>query len=181
MQFRNSTERYGSVAIFIHWLVAAAVIGLFALGYWMVDLSYYDDWYRRGPDIHRSVGILLLAVMVIRVIWRFTNPPPLPLSDHQRLEVLAAHAAHGLLYALLFVAMVSGYLISTADGSSISVFGWFEVPSVTGQVKGMEDVAGSIHYWSTWAIVILAGLHALAALKHHFVDRDRTLLRMLGK
>lgn len=95
--------------------------------------------------------------------------------------MLAAHAAHGLLYALLFVAMVSGYLISTADGSSISVFGWFEVPSVTGQVKGMEDVAGSIHYWSTWAIVVLAGLHALAALKHHFVDRDRTLLRMLGK
>lgn len=83
MQFRNSSERYGSVAIFIHWLVAAAAIGLFALGYWMVDLSYYDDWYRRGPDIHRSVGILLLAVMVIRVIWRFTNPPPLPLSDHQ--------------------------------------------------------------------------------------------------
>ncbi|MFO7530803.1 MAG: cytochrome b [Marinobacter sp.] len=181
MQFRNSSERYGSVAIFIHWLVAGAVVGLFALGYWMVDLSYYDDWYRRGPDIHRSVGILLLAVMVIRVIWRFTNPPPSPLSDHQRLEVLAARATHGLLYVLLFFAMVSGYLISTADGSSISVFGWFDVPSVTGQVKGMEDIAGSIHYWSTWAVVVLAGLHALAALKHHFVDRDRTLLRMLCK
>lgn len=181
MQFRNSSDRYGSIAIFIHWLVAFAVIGLFALGYWMVDLSYYDDWYRRGPDIHRSVGLLLLAVMVIRVLWRITNPAPSPLPNHRRLEVLAAHAAHGLLYLLLFVAMVSGYLISTADGSSISVFGWFEVPSVTGQVKGMEDTAGTIHYWSTWAIVVLAGIHALAALKHHVVDRDRTLLRMLGK
>lgn len=181
MQFRNTIDRYGAIAIFIHWLVAVAVIGLFALGYWMVDLTYYDDWYRRAPDIHRSVGILLLAVMVLRVIWRFINPPPAPLSEHTRLEVLSAHAAHAVLYLLLFVAMVSGYLITTADGSSISVFGWFEVPSVTGQVKGMEDIAGSIHYWSTWAIVVLAGLHALAALKHHVVDRDRTLLRMLGK
>ena len=181
MQFRNSIDRYGAVAILIHWLVAVAVIGLFALGYWMVDLTYYDDWYRRAPDIHRSVGILLLAVMVVRVIWRFINPPPAPLSEHTRLEVFSAHAAHAVLYVLLFVAMVSGYLITTADGSSISVFGWFDVPSVTGQVKGMEDIAGTIHYWSTWAIVVLAGIHALAALKHHFVDRDRTLLRMLGK
>ena len=181
MQFRNSIDRYGAIAILIHWLVAVAVIGLFALGYWMVDLTYYDDWYRRAPDIHRSVGILLLAVMVLRVIWRFINPPPAPLSEHTRLEVLSAHAAHAVLYLLLFVAMVSGYLITTADGSSISVFGWFAVPSVTGQVKGMEDIAGTIHYWSTWAIVVLAGLHALAALKHHVVDRDRTLLRMLGK
>jgi len=181
MQLRNSTDRYGFVAILIHWLVALAVIGLFALGYWMVDLSYYDDWYRRAPDIHRSVGLLLLAAMVIRAGWRLMNPSPSPLSNHRRWEVIAAHGAHLLLYLLLFVAMVSGYLISTADGSSISVFGWFEVPSITGQVKGMEDTAGVIHYWSTWAIVVLSGIHALGALKHHFIDRDRTLLRMLGK
>jgi len=76
---------------------------------------------------------------------------------------------------------VSGYLISTADGSSISVFDWFEVPSVTGQIKGMEDTAGTVHYWSTWAIVGLAAVHAAGALKHHLLDRDRTLRRMLGK
>jgi cytochrome b561 len=95
--------------------------------------------------------------------------------------VIAAHGAHGLLYLLLFVAMISGYLITTADGSSISVFGWFEVPSVTGRIRGMEDTAGAVHYWSTWALVVLAGLHALAALKHHFIDRDATLKRMLGR
>lgn len=178
---RNTDSRYGVVAIGLHWLVAIAVIGLFALGYWMVDLSYYDDWYRRAPDIHRSVGVLLLLVMVVRLVWRVMNPSPRPLPNHQRWEVLAAHLAHSLLYVLLFVAMISGYLISTADGSSISVFGWFDVPSVTGQVKGMEDIAGAVHYWSTWAIVVLAGVHALGALKHHLIDRDRTLLRMLGK
>lgn len=181
MQIRNTSASYGLVAIFIHWLVALVVFGLFGLGYWMVDLTYYDDWYRRAPDIHRSIGILLLMVMVFRVVWRVANVSPEPLSGHTRWEVRSAHMAHFLLYVLIFVAMVSGYLISTADGSSISVFDWFEVPSVTGQIKGMEDTAGTVHYWSTWAIVGLAAVHAAGALKHHLLDRDRTLRRMLGR
>ena len=181
MALRNSRQGYGWLAIVLHWLVAAAVIGLFALGFWMVELSYYDDWYRKAPDIHRSVGLLLFAVVLFRLFWRAVNPSPQPLPDHRRWEVVSAHIAHLLLYGLMLAAMVSGYLISTADGSSISVFGWFEVPSVTGRIKGMEDVAGSIHYWSTWALIVLAGVHALAALKHHVIDRDHTLRRMLGK
>lgn len=181
MQIRNTSANYGLITIITHWLVALTVFGLFGLGFWMVDLSYYDDWYRRGPDIHRSIGILLFLVMLFRVVWRAMNASPDPLPGHKRWEVRSAHAAHLLLYVLIFVAMVSGYLISTADGSSISVFDWFEVPSVTGQVKGMEDTAGTVHYWSTWAIVGLAAIHAAGAFKHHLLDRDRTLRRMLGK
>ncbi|MGP9832918.1 cytochrome b [Marinobacter sp. NSM] len=180
MKLRNTNTAYGLIAVSLHWLVALAVIGLFGLGWWMVELSYYDPWYRQGPHIHRSIGILLFIVVVARLLWRVVTPPPRPLPEHQRWEVIAAHGAHGLLYLLLFVAMISGYLITTADGSSISVFGWFEVPSVTGRIRGMEDTAGAVHYWSTWALVGLAGLHALAALKHHFIDRDATLRRMLG-
>ncbi|WP_297791669.1 cytochrome b [uncultured Marinobacter sp.] len=180
MQVRNSSSNFGAVSIVVHWLVAFTVFGLFGLGYYMVGLSYYDDWYRLAPDIHRSLGILLFLVVLFRVVWRFANPAPEPLPSHTRWEVTSAHFVHVLLYILLFVAMVSGYLISTADGSSISVFNWFEVPSVTGQVKGMEDIAGDIHYWATWAIVIVASLHALAAVKHHILDKDNTLRRMLG-
>lgn len=181
MQFRNTSARYGVVTISIHWLVALAVFGLFGLGYWMVGLSYYDDWYRRAPEIHRSVGILLLMLMLLRVVWRALNVSPKPLAGHKRWEVRSAHLVHLMLYVLIFVAMVSGYLISTADGSSISVFDWFEVPSVTGQIKGMEDIAGMVHYWSTWAVVGLAFVHAMGAVKHHLFDRDRTLRRMLGR
>lgn len=180
MRVRNSSSQFGMVSIVVHWLVAVVVFGLFGLGFWMVDLSYYDEWYRTGPDIHRSIGILLLLVMVFRLVWRLLNPVPRPLDSHGRFEVLAAKGAHLLLYLLIFVAMVSGYLISTADGSSISVFNWFDVPSVTGQIKGMEDTAGLVHYWTTWALVVLAGLHGLAAVKHHLFDRDDTLRRMLG-
>lgn len=180
LQMRNAENRYGAVAITFHWIAAVVIVGLFALGFWMVDLSYYNQWYKRAPDIHRSVGILLFLGMVFRVVWRFANPRPAPLSTHSRFEVIAAHAAHRLLYLLVFTAMISGYLITTADGSSIDVFGWFEVPSVLGRVKGMEDMAGLVHYWVTWSIVGLASLHAIAALKHHFFDKDDTLRRMLG-
>lgn len=180
MPLRNTPERFGSLHILLHWLVAVTIFGLFALGYYMVDLGYYDPWYRSAPHIHKSVGLLLLLVMVVRLAWRLLNTNPLPLPSHQRWEVVLAHATHHLLYLLIFVALVSGYLISTADGSAIKIFDWFEVPSVTGQIKGMEEVAGTIHYWITWSLVVLAVLHGLAAIKHHVIDRDETLRRMFG-
>lgn len=179
-QIGNSARRYGVVSITVHWVVALVIVGLFALGYWMVGLDYYDEWYRKAPDIHRSLGILLMITMILRLFWRLANTAPAPLETHSRFEILAAHGAHWLLYLLIFTAMISGYLITTADGSSINVFGWFEVPSVTGRIKGMEDTAGVVHYWATWAVVGLASVHALAALKHHFLDKDDTLRRMLG-
>ena len=181
MSLKNSEHHYGWLAVVLHWLVAAVVVGLFALGFWMVDLSYYDEWYRKGPDLHRSIGLILFAVVVFRLLWRLINTRTRPLASHQRCEVVSAPRTHSLLYVLMFVAMGSGYLITTADGSSISVFGLFDVPSLTGRVKGMEDTAGAVHYWSTWALVGLAGLHALGALKHHFIDRDETLRRMSGR
>ena len=181
MSLKNSEHHYGWLAVVLHWLVAAVVVGLFALGFWMVDLSYYDEWYRKGPDLHRSIGLILFAVVAFRLLWRLVNTSPRHLASHKRWEVISAHVAHSLLYVLMFVAMVSGYLITTADGSSISVFGLFDVPSLTGRVRGMEDTAGVVHYWSTWALVGLAGIHALGALKHHFIDRDETLRRMSGR
>jgi len=181
MQIRNTRSRYGLVAVSLHWLVAVVVAGMFALGFWMVDLTYYHAWYKQAPDIHRSIGVLLFMVMVLRISWRLCNSRPEALPGHRPWEVLSAHVVHGLLYILLFVAMISGYLITTADGSAISVFRWFDLPSVTGRIKGLEDTAGLVHYWATWAIVGLVAIHAAGALKHHLIDRDETLRRMLGR
>lgn len=179
MQFRNSSRRFGLVSASLHWLVAVAVFGLFGLGYYMVGLSYYDDWYRLAPHIHRSIGVLLFAVVALRLLWRMLDVAPAPLNTHSRAEVVSARLVHWTLYLLMLTAMVSGYLISTADGSDIRVFDWFRVPSVTGRISGMEDTAGDVHYWVTWALVVLAVLHGLAAIKHHLIDRDDTLRRML--
>lgn len=179
MQVRNSTRRYGLISMTLHWLVALTVFGLFGLGWYMVDLSYQHPWYRSAPDLHRSIGILLFLAMVLRLGWRMLDRHPAPLPSHRPGEVLMARLVHWLLYLLLFTAMISGYLISTADGSSIQVFNWFEVPSLTGRMRSLEDPAGWVHYWVTWALVVLGAGHGLVAIKHHLIDRDDTLRRML--
>jgi cytochrome b561 len=178
---RNTQESYGLVAVILHWLVALTVFGMFALGLWMVELTYYDPLYRTAPWVHKSIGVLLFATVLLRVLWRQVNPRPRPLDGHSRAERLAAGAAHLLLYLLLFAVMISGYLISTADGKPIDVFGWFSVPATLTGIDNQEDIAGEIHLVLAIILVSLAGVHALAALKHHFIDRDRTLLRILGR
>jgi cytochrome b561 len=181
MQLRNSPTRYGLVSVLLHWLVALTVFGLFALGFWMVGLDYYSPWYRRAPDLHKSIGLLLFAVMLLRLFWRFFSPAPAALASHGRWTRLASKLGHGLLYLGLFAVMISGYLISTADGRPISVFGWFEVPATLTSIPDQADLAGLLHEYLAWGLVLLALVHALAALKHHFIDRDSTLTRMLGR
>lgn len=179
MQLKNTREGYGWVAIVLHWLVAFTVLGLFGLGLYMVDLSYYDPLYKVLPDWHRSLGLSLAAIVVARLVWRWWNLTPRPHAGHSRFERVSARLAHGLLYGLIFMMVGSGYLISTAKGQGIDVFGWFELPSLTGTIDGLEDQAGLVHYWTAWVLVALAGLHAAGALKHHLIDKDDTLVRML--
>lgn len=181
MQWRNSSARYGLVSIGLHWGVALAVFGLFGLGYWMVGLDYYSSWYRTAPALHKDIGLTLLAVMLLRVLWRFVSPPPPTLDSYGALTRLGAKVGHAILYLGLFAVMISGYLISTADGRPISVFGLFQVPALITGIPDQEDVAGAVHKYLAWGLVIFSGLHALAALKHHFLDRDATLSRMLGR
>lgn len=180
MQWKNTQTRYGMVAILLHWIVALTVIGLAILGLWMVGLSYYSPYYRVGPFWHKSIGIALFAVLVLRLLWRWLTPRPAHLPNHKRWELGLAGATHLLLYLLLFVILISGYLISTATGQGISVFGWFEVPALITGLPSQADRAGLVHYWAAMGVLGLAALHALGALKHHVIDRDDTLRRMLG-
>ncbi len=177
MQWRNTESGYGLAAIGLHWLMAVAVIGLFALGWWMVELSYYDSWYRQAPAIHKAVGILLFLLLVARLAWRWINPSPRLLGRPWERRI--ASLVHGAFYALLFALMIAGYLISTADGSAIDVFGLFSVPAAISDLPDQEDIAGDIHRWLAWTVIALTVLHSLAAFKHHLIDRDDTLRRML--
>src|SRR5690606_16645738 len=145
-----------------------------------VDLSYYSPWYRSAPFWHKSIGLALFVVLVLRLLWRVFNPRPQHLPNHRRWEIGAAAVVHALLYLMLLVIVISGYLISTATGQGISFFGWFEVPALLTGLPQQADRAGLVHYWVAIAVLGLAALHALGALKHHFIDRDDTLRRMLG-
>lgn len=181
MQLRNSAHTYGWVSIVLHWLVAVAVFALFGLGLWMMDLGYYDPWRQTAPFLHKSIGVALFALMLARLLWRWSNPRVAPVPNHDAKTQWAARLGHGALYLGLFALMISGYLISTADGRGIEFFGLFSVPAVLSGLPRQEDIAGAVHLYLAWGLVCLALVHALAALKHHLIDRDSTLLRMLGR
>lgn len=175
--WKNSQAGWGIIAIFMHWVSAVVVVGLFILGWWMTDLGYYDPWYNQAPWIHRSLGVLLLGFIVLRLMWRLVQPTPL--AQGKRWENIAAHAGHSLLYVLLMTVFVSGYLMSTAKGSPIDVFGWFALPATLHGLPNQASLAGDIHWYSALALIILASGHMLAAFKHHWIDRHATLKRML--
>ena len=129
MLIRDTSEGYGIVSRLFHWLMAIAIVAMFALGLWMVRLDYYSPYYNSAPDIHRSVGMLLLFALLVRWIWRVANVKPSD-SELSPLEQKTSYIVHWGFYVLLFVLMASGYLISTAGGEPINVFGWFQVPSI---------------------------------------------------
>jgi cytochrome b561 len=177
LPLKNDPARYGLVSIALHWLMALLIVGLYFLGDYMVDLDYYHPWYLKAPDLHRSLGLLVAALLVLRLVWRRLNPRPR--AEGHPWERHIAAWMHGMLYVMTGVAAVSGYLISTGDGQGVQVFGLFEVPALNDGFDNQEDYAGLVHEFSTDALLLLALLHGLAALKHHFFDRDRTLRRML--
>ncbi|MDQ6962953.1 MAG: cytochrome b/b6 domain-containing protein [Mariprofundaceae bacterium] len=178
MLFRNTSKAYGFVSIFIHWFMVITIIGMFALGLYMVDLSYVDVWYKSAPHIHQSIGLLLLFLLMFRFTWRISQPLPVILGIG--IEKIIALLVHRMHYVFMFLLMISGYLISTADGRGIELFTWFEVPAVLPSEKGREDLAGLIHQILAWAFMGFVLLHASAAFKHHFIDKDQTLRRMIG-
>ncbi|MDJ0776670.1 MAG: cytochrome b [Gammaproteobacteria bacterium] len=179
-KMRNTPQTWGTIAIALHWLMALVILGLFGLGFYMVDLTYYDPLYKTLPEIHKGIGILLALVLVLRIAWRLTNPRPAPIAGTTPLEERAASLVHHLFYLLIVVVMFTGYLISTADGKPIDVFGLFSVSATLTSIPEQEDRAGLVHEYLAYGLIALVVLHAAAALKHHFVDRDDTLRRMLG-
>ena len=176
MLIGDSKTGYGLISRLVHWIMALAIPTMFALGLWMVTLNYYSPYYRTAPDIHRSVGMLLLILLVLRFLWRLANPKPDD-AELSPLERVASRTVHWGFYPLLFALMVSGYLISTADGRPIQVFNWFSVPSLIHK-KGLEDAAGEVHEVLAYVTMLLFVLHAAAALKHHFIDHSSILKRM---
>ena len=147
----------------------------------MVDLTYYHQLYKTAPALHKSIGILFFTLMILRLVWRSTQISPNHLTSHSPIENKAGKLIHALLYFLVFAIMITGYLISTADGRGIEVFELITVPAFGAIIENQEDVAGLVHKWLAYFLIALTVLHALAALKHHFIDKDNTLNRIIGK
>lgn len=119
--------------------------------------------------------------MVFRLAWRWANKKPQSLPGVSRFEHSIATLVHWTINLLIFLVILSGYLISTADGRPIEIFGIVTIPATVYRFEQQEEIAGDMHLLLAFILIGLSALHVLAAVKHHFIDRDRTLARMFGR
>lgn len=178
--WRNTPSHFGLIHISLHWLIALTVLGLFALGLWMTQLDYYSPYYRSAPDLHRSIGVLVVTAMLFRFGWKLFNPKVQPLQTHRMWEQWLARIAHALMYLLVIALGISGYMITTAHGQPLMIFDWIALPAINFGIEYQEEMAGEWHERFAWGLIALVGLHLLGALKHHLIDKDSTLKRMLS-
>lgn len=181
MKVRNTAAGFGLLTKLLHWATALLIIGLIALGWYMVDLTYFDRWYNTSLSVHRALGMVVFALGVLTLSWRLVSPSPGPQASLKRWERQLASAMHHLLLLMVIAIPVSGYLISTSAGKAIDFFGWFEIPAVISVDEALRDIAIEVHFYLAYATAGLVCLHAGAALKHQFIDRDGTLARMLWR
>ncbi len=179
----NTPDRYGWVAIALHWVVAALVIGQWLLGEAMHE--WVEDRNLRFVlfQYHKSTGLLILVLAVARILWRLKEPTPRPPADQPLWQVRLARAVHWALYALILLLPISGWLrVSTAERQlPIMFFDLFEVPKLMGPNKALSEIFEEAHEVMASLILALVLLHVAGALYHHFVRRDGVLRRMLGR
>lgn len=176
----NTKDSFGWVSISLHWLMAVALIAMYFVGDWMVGLDYYDKWYKDAPYIHKSIGVIIGLLMLARLLWNVLQAKPTYLDVKSTVMNMMASLTHYFFYLMVFIMVVSGYLISTANGQGVEVFGLFEVPALLPDDKDRGELAGKVHEYLGLGFMVLVAIHALAALVHHFFMKDRTLKRMLG-
>lgn len=181
MRIKNSATQFGWLTIGLHWSMALLVVGMFASGLWIERLDYYSKLYQIVPHWHKSAGVIIVMLMIARLLWRVNTVYPHTIATHKTYEKRASKAIQWLFYVLIISMFVSGYFITTAKGQPLIIFDGIHIPAVIDSDANIEDIAGEIHELSGFTIVGLAAIHALAALKHHFIDKDKTFLRILGK
>jgi cytochrome b561 len=175
-----SFDRYTRTAMALHWLIAAVVVAQFAWGWSMQEIPKQPPGLRADAfNLHKSIGLTILLLMMVRLGWRALHPPP-PLPPMPAWQARLAHANHALLYGALFVMPIAGYLGSAWSGYPVKYFGW-TLPSWAAKHPELKDLCSTVHFASSWVLLAAVALHVAAAAKHAIVDRDGVLQRMLPR
>jgi cytochrome b561 len=177
MHLKNTLTRYGAVAQLFHWAIVALVITQFVLAKRAEGLSPIAKVGILGT--HKSIGITILGLALLRLAWRWFNPVPSLPAGAPRWQDRAAHASHFLLYALLFITPLLGWFMSSARAFSVSWFGLVTLPDFIAPNRATFETLRDAHEFAATSLGVIAIVHAAAALKHHFLDRDDVLRRML--
>jgi cytochrome b561 len=173
-----SSYRYTPVAISLHWLVATLIVCAFAIGSYMADLKF-SPLKLQLFSYHKWLGVTVFLLVIIRLIWRAKNTPPGLPSTIAAWQQRAAHGLHHVLYVLMFAIPLSGWLMSSAKGVPTVYLGLIALPDLLDKDKALGHTLENIHVTLNYLMLALLVLHVAAALKHHFIERDNTLARML--
>ncbi|KTD50469.1 cytochrome b561 transmembrane protein [Legionella quinlivanii] len=177
MRLKNSNSHFGLVAILLHWIMAVLIIGLLVIGIYMVELPISLQKLKLY-GWHKEYGLLALALVVVRLCWRIINiSPELSLP---RYEIIAARIVHWAFYGFMFAMPITGWLITSAAGLPASFFGLFTLPNLIAPNEEQRQLYELVHEWLGYGLIVTILLHASAALKHHFINRDNVLRRMIS-
>jgi len=161
-----------------HWLLAVLIVGQFALG-WVAETMRVSPQKFDLFVWHKSIGITILALVVLRLAWRLGNPPPAPVAGVAPWQQRMARAGHALLYLLLFAVPLSGWWVSDTSRIPFRLYWHIPVPDLMEANRASSEIAGEVHEFLTTLLIVVVIGHALAALRHHFLLHDATLSRML--
>lgn len=176
-----STSRYSATAMWLHWLLAVAIVSAFGVGLYVEGLPFSPQKLKL-INWHKWAGVTILALSALRLLWRLTHrPPALPAKVSLGMpgwQVSAYHATHHLMYALFFIVPLAGWAYSSAKGFPIVWFGVLPLPDLVGKDEALAQILKGVHALAAFALMGLVALHVAAALKHHLIDRDGLLERM---
>lgn len=178
MQWKTTTETWGSVARFLHWTIAVLVISMLIVGYWMTDLAPSAD-KMRIYSWHKSVGITILILTSLRLCWRMFDPRPADPPGFGPVAARVSRFVHSAFYILLIAMPLSGWLYNSASNFPLRWFGWIKIPALTAADPKLKSLANESHEILSYVILALLLVHVAGAFKHHWLDRDTVLRRML--
>ena len=170
-------QRYSPLAMALHWLLALAIVGAFGVGLYMTSLPFSPARLKLY-NWHKWAGVAILSLSALRLLWRLYRKPPADL-DMQAWQAVAAHWTHRALYALFFAVPLAGWAYSSAAGFPIVWFGVLPLPDLVSPDKALAETLKQTHKLLAYGLATLVLAHVAGALKHHFVDRDGLLQRML--
>ncbi|PRC90738.1 cytochrome b [Solimicrobium silvestre] len=174
----QTSAKYTSTAKFLHWLMAIAIICLFAFGFYMSNLPFSPQKLKL-MSYHKWAGVTVFILALVRLSWRIMHRPPSLPAHMGRIEQLIAHAGHVMLYLLMLSIPVSGWLMSSAKGFQTVLFGVLPIPDLLSKDRELGHLLLTVHLGLNLVMAAVVIGHVLAALKHHFKDKDDVLIRML--
>ncbi|MBN8802931.1 MAG: cytochrome b [Lysobacteraceae bacterium SCN 69-123] len=179
MSLKNTPDRWGSVSKSLHWLIALLILALGIVGLLMGELPRTPKYFW-VYTAHKSIGITVLVLVVLRLVWRLYAGAPRPVPGTPGWQERIASATHWLLYAMMFAIPLSGWLYDSASGlRPFKLFGLLEMPKLVAPDEGAAQFSHALHEWGFWLLILVVLAHAGAALYHHLQQRDATLVRML--